>query len=117
LTRILDGTCEGGTVTVHETPVDGPIILSEGQGASEGVLFFEKGKTYYIAKTSPDLETTLSKIVDALGAIASGIDSLDTRGFLVGATGAVIGPPTLSSTVAEINSLKDELNTLKGALK
>jgi len=117
LSKTILATCQNGIVTGDETPIDGAHIFSEGVAESEGVAILDADKVFYFAKTSPDLKTTLEKLIAVLGQISSGINSLDTRGFLIGATGAVVGPPALSGTVSQINTIKSQLETLKDSLK
>ncbi len=114
--RALEATCDAGIVTAEGTPVPGAIILSEGVSSSSGFAIFDLDKVYYVSKTSPDLKTTLEKMVDALTDIAAALQSLDTAGFLIGATAGVPGPPMLVSTILSINSTKAELDTLRTML-
>lgn len=119
MSKILRGTCQNGVVREGDAIVPEAVLLSEGVGASEGLVILEEDEASYIAKTSPDLKTTLEKLIAALGQISTAINSLDTRGFLIGVTGAtpIVGPPALSGTVSQINSAKEDLETLKGDLR
>lgn len=117
LSKILAGTCQNGVVKEGDVIVPNAVILSEGVGPSEGVVVLDGPDATYIAKTTPDLNTTLEKLVSVLGQISSAINSLDTRGFLIAAQAGVAGPPALAGTVSQINTLKSDLETLKGNLR
>jgi hypothetical protein len=112
MSKMIDATCVGGVVTAEGVPVSVATILSEGVGASTGVLILDEAKTSYIAKTSPDLKTTLEKLSSALTAIASALTAIDGK-----ALGTLPPVPAATSTIATITSLQGDIATLKGALK
>lgn len=117
MSKILAGTCEEGKVYFGEFEVEGAVILSEGEGASTGVIILDEGAVYYVADTTPDLKATLEKLITALDEIADGLDSLDSAGFLIGATGGVPSPPIITANVTAIETAKTNLETLKGMLR
>lgn len=113
MSKILEATCEGGVVTADGVPVPGATILSEGVGSSSGALLMEGEKKLYVGKTSPDLKTTIEKVIAALNKIGSTLTSIGA-----GMTGPTTAPPpTLAADVLEITSVATELETLKGQLK
>lgn len=124
MSKVLEASCVGGVVTADGVPVGSAQILSEGVGSSQGVLLLDEDLARYIAKTSPDLKTTLERLITALEKIASALTSLDTAGFLIGVTGGAASPavgipgtPVAASDIAAITAAKVQLNTLKGMLK
>lgn len=97
-------------------------ILSEGVGASSGVLVIDEDRKYYHAKTSPDLKATLEQIIAALTAAASGLGQTVTAlGTLATSSTDPIGFPialaSISSAQSSITSAKNTLDTLKETLK
>lgn len=128
MSKILDAICTGGQVKVGDTIVQEAVINSEGVGDSTGTLFMEDDKVKYIAKTSPDLKTTLTKLVDALTQTAtaltqtaSGLGAIDVKP--TGGTGSASTPvaasniSAITSAVSSINTAKADLATLKDNLK
>lgn len=138
MTRVRNASLAGGIVSVEGFPVDVAEVFSEGAAPSDGVAILDKDKVFYFAKTSPDLKTTLEKVIDALGQVktaldktASALSTLDEAGYIIavgGGSGApAVGTPAtpfatsdiseISSAATQIDTLKTALNTLKGALK
>lgn len=122
--KILDAQCENQTVTVEGFEITEAEILSQGDGASEGVLFVEEGKSRYHASNAPDLNTTLEKIAEALQNVADALNGLDTAGYIIAVSGGSGAPavgtpatPMVQSEIATIESLKDDLETLRGNLR
>lgn len=111
--RVLNATCEGGVVTAEGVTVPGAVILSEGVGASSGLLFLDGDKKTYIGKTSPDLETTLEKTIAAINKIAEGLTAAGSA--LDGIAGGSGTPVTTAAT--QLAPIVAELETLKGQLK
>jgi hypothetical protein len=112
MSKILEATCEAGVVTSQGVAVEAT-ILSEGMGASEGVLVLEGVQASYITSNASDLKTTLEKVVNALTKIGETLTAIG--GGMTGPSTAP--PPALPANVAEINSLIAELSTLKENLK
>jgi hypothetical protein len=113
MARILDATCESGIVTVEGQEITPTFIFSEGVGASIGKLIIDGNRSYYLAKTSPDLKTTIEKVSESIEKIGEILTSIGA-----GMTGPTTAPPgTLASDVAEINAIASELNELGESLK
>lgn len=127
MSKVLDATCVGGIVKVGALPVVGATILSEGVGASEGLLILDEDKKTYIAKTSPDLEDTISNLIDSLEKVSEAINQIATTLTSIGAgmTGPTTAPPpSLATDVAQlilkataIDTIKTQLETLSEELK
>jgi len=127
MSKVLDATCVGGIVKVGALPVPGTTILSEGIGASSGLLILDEDKKTYIAKTSPDLDSTLSNVIDSLDTLSEALNKIATTLTSIGAnmTGPTTAPPgTLAADVAEIvikatalDTIKVQLETLQEELK
>lgn len=66
MSKVLEATCLAGVVKVGALPVPSATILSEGVGASEGVLLMQDDEQFYVPDTTPDLKTTLDKLTDSL---------------------------------------------------
>lgn len=105
--KALSATCVAGIVTAEGVPVPSTTILSKGVGQSSGVLIMEESQKTYVANTSADLETTLTKLVASLNNIVTVLTALDSA-VLSGANAA---------TIAQITASAVELNTLKANLK
>lgn len=131
MSKVLNASCEAGVVTCQETVVEEAELFSEGVAASEGLLIQDKDKAFYIAKTSEDLKITLQKLVTTLTRVSTALEktadaltSLDTAGFLIAATGGTPSGPVAASDITaigtaqgQIDTLKDELDTLRTNLK
>lgn len=127
MSKVVDATLLQGVVLVSGTPLPDATILSEGEGPSVGIAVLDEDKQYYIAKTSPDLLTTLTQLVSVLGSVRDAINKIATTFTAVG--GGMSGPstappPTLATDVlaltgyaTAINGVATSLNTLKGALR
>jgi hypothetical protein len=113
--KLLAATCIGGLITADGLPVIGATILSEGLGPSSGILVLQDddGK-YYIAKTSTDLNTTLTQLITALSHVASALSAIDVKP--VGGTGSAPAPAA-AGDIAAITSASAALATLQGLLK
>lgn len=117
-------TLEGGKVKVGGKEIAGAFVLSEGVGDSAGVLFVYGAQSFYMAKISPDLAETLDRLIAALAQVktaldhaSSGIQSLGTAGFLIGASGAVPSGPVAVSDATAISSASSSINSIKGELQ
>lgn len=124
MSKVLEATCLAGIVKVGQTPVPDTTVLSEGVGSSSGVLILEEDKKTYIAKTSPDLKSTLEQLEVALSQTATAL--LEVIQALGVVSAATIPPSTggIASNVANItvatvqlNLAKSQVTTLKGMLK
>lgn len=117
---MLPATCVGGVVTAEGVPIPSAEILSEGVGQSEGVVFLDEDEARYVAKITPDLKTTLEKLSDALGSIASALTAIDTKTLVTtcGAGSGTAGPtPVAALDITAINTAKAAVDTLKAGLK
>lgn len=114
MSKVIEATCENELVTAEGVVVESAEILSEGVAASEGVLVMDKEKTYYLAKTSPDLKSTLEKLISTLTQIASALTAIDAKP--TGGSGSA-PVPAATGNVSSINTLKSELTALKDGLK
>ncbi len=112
MSKVLDATCLAGVVKVGALPVAGADILSEGVASSSGILVMDEDRKTYIPKTSGDLVTTLEKIADALGDIASALTLLDGK-----PTGTLPPAPAAASLITSIQATKAEVEALKEALR
>lgn len=113
MTKVIEASCVTGIVTAEGVPVTGTTILSGGVGESEGVLILEEDKKTYLANTTPDLKTTIEKVIAALNKIGTTLTSIGA-----GMTGPTTAPPgTLATDVLELTTIATELEVLKGALK
>jgi hypothetical protein len=127
MNKILDATCEAGIVKVGPISVPDAVILSEGVGASTGILLIEEEESRYVANTTPDLKSAIESTIDALDKIASSLQTIATTLTSIGAnmTGPTTAPPptlaadviTIATNVTAINLEKTALTTLKGMLK
>lgn len=111
--KLLEATCVAGVVKVGVLPVLGATILSEGVGPSSGILVLQDddGK-FYIAKTTPDLATTLDQLTTALTQIASALTVLDAKPL-----GTLPAVPGVAANVAAITVANAALTTLRAILK
>lgn len=114
MSKILLATCDAtGKVTCEGVQIPEAVVMSAGKQASNGLLIIEGGTVRYLALSVTDLETTLGKVSQALGKIGEILTSIGS-----GMTGPTTAPPgTLPTDVAALNSIKAEIDQLKGALK
>jgi hypothetical protein len=105
--KVLQATCEGGVVTVEGQEITPDLILSEGVGASSGVLIIDADKSYYVAKTSPDLKSAITSLVAILDQAIVVLTTLDAGMVVPG--GAAAGIATLTTLKTTFNTTKDNL--------
>lgn len=128
MSKVLKAIATGGQVKVNGVIVQDAEFMSEGVADSEGLLYIEDEKSYYDPNTTPDLKTTLTKLIDvltqttsALTQIASGLGAIDVKP--TGGTGSASTPvaasniSSITSSVSSINTLKADLSSLKDNLK
>lgn len=114
MSKVLFAECDGSEkIFVDGLEVPDAVILSEGKQASDGILVIEGELVKYLTSSAADLKTALEKMAVGLDKVKASIDLLSTG--LTGATSAA--PPTLAVSLAEIDSVKTELEQLSGALK
>lgn len=112
--RAVEATCVAGIVKVGALAVPGTVILSEGVASSSGILVIDGDKKYYVAKTSPDLKTTLEKLVSVLGQLVTGLTALDAKP--VGGVGSAPAPAA-AAVITQLGVIQAEVTALKEALK
>lgn len=120
MSKALQATCVAGIVIADSVPVPVATILSQGVGSSSGVLILDDDKATYIAKTTPDLETTLTKLISVLTELTSALTSIDTKVLVTtcpAGAGTTVPLPLAASNITALTALKTELTTLKGMLK
>lgn len=140
--KVLSASRTGGVTKIQNTPISGETVLSEGMASSEGVAVIDEDKIYYIPKTSPDLKTTITKLVSVLSQLKTALDETVTAltetatAFTtvdakpVGGTGSAPAPAVagnvanitaahgqITTAAAQIDTIRGELNTLKDNLK
>ena len=120
MSKMIEASCVAGIVTAGGVPVPVATKLCEGVGASTGVLILDEDKADYIAKTSPDLKTTLTKIVSILTQLTTALTVIDAK-VLVTTCGAGAGStaplPLATANIASITVIQAELSILKETLK
>jgi len=77
LSKVLPADCQSQTVKVSGNPVSEADILSEGVGASQGVILIDEDGVYYLTSNAADLKETLDKTVDAINKIADVLTTLE----------------------------------------
>lgn len=128
MSKVLEATCDEGIVKVQGVALPDAKILSEGKGSSTGVVIIDADKQYYIADTTPNLDTTLGKLIDVLGEVktglekaADGIQKVDTAGYFIGSPltpnvvmaaapnpgSPIIGIPATPKASSEISAVND----------
>ena len=127
MSKMLAATCVGGIVTAEGVPVPAAEILSEGVGPSSGILIVDEDKAYYVAQTSPDLDSTLAQIITALGQTVTALQqtALTFTATFAGMTGPATAPPptgpagvaAIGVAVVAITAAQVQLQTLKEVLK
>ena len=91
----LKASCKNKKVEHEDREVDA-LILSEGEGESEGALILDQDRAFYIANTTQDLKDVIDAIID----LANQVQSNST------AWGA---PVVLTGLISSLNSLKGNL--------
>lgn len=114
MSKILPATCDAsGKVTADGVVVPGAVVLSLGKQASSGILLLDTDKAWYFPSSATDIETTIEKVAQALDKTISILNSIGAN--MTGPTTAP--PPTLVTDLANLTTIKGELDALKGALK
>jgi hypothetical protein len=125
LVKILTATAENGKVTAEGVEVQG-VILGAGVAKSTGILILDGTTAFYLASSAPDIDETLEKLISLVTDLAASTTTIANTLTAIGAgmTGpSTAPPPTLPTSVADIqakvtsfNAIKTELETLKGKL-
>jgi hypothetical protein len=116
MSKMIEAACSGGIVTASGLPVTVASVLSEGIGASTGILILDEDQAKYLAKTSPDLKATLEKLSTHLSTVSGTLNTIANVLTSIGAamTGPTTAPPpTLATSVATIVSDATNLTALK----
>lgn len=123
MSKTLNASCTAGVVQVGSVPIVAD-ILSEGVGSSEGIAVLDENKAFYLAKITPDLKQTLERLMEVLEQVKNGLDSaanalttLDTNGFLIGATGAVPSPPVAASDISQITAASGQVEAISSQIQ
>lgn len=127
MSKMLPASCVGGIVTSEGFPVPAAEILSEGVGQSEGILLIDEDEARYLAKTTPDLKTTLEQTIAALDQLSSAMTTVASALTSIGAmmTGPTTAPPptlptdvaSITAAVVQATAAKVQLQALKEVLK
>ncbi len=132
MTKVLEASCVGGVVTVDGFAVPSATILSEGVGASNGVVLLDDDQAFYINATSADLKSTLDTLIDVLTEVKTALDktvasltSIDTHapllvattGTAVAQTGTATWVPVAATNIAGITTAATQIAVLKGQLQ
>lgn len=130
MSKTLPASCVAGVVLAGLPPLPVPTatILSEGIGASTGVVVLDEFGATYVAKTSPDLKTTLEQLIDVLTQVTDALNKTASALTLVdakptGGAGSAVVPTTVSDVAgitaasAAIVAIKTVLTTFKAVLK
>ncbi len=127
MSKMLAATCVGGVVTAEGFPVPAARVLSEGVGASEGVLLIDEDEVRYLAKISPDLKTAIENVVSALGQTVTALTNVATTftATFAAMTGPTTAPPptgaagvvNITSAITAITAAQTQLSALKEILR
>jgi hypothetical protein len=128
MSKILNASCDAaGVVKVEGITVPEAVVMSAGKQSSTGLVIIDKKNVKYLTLNTTDLETLIDKTSSALDDISAAINKIALTLTSIGAgmTGPTTAPPgtlvadvlEIAGKVAEINAVKIELDTLKGALK
>lgn len=109
MSKVLVAACDANSkVTVSGIEVDIAQILSEGKKASTGIVILNRDKAFYLTSNATDIKDLIIKLVDIVNQIATVASGLD---------GATNSPGAQASAIAQIQTLKGELDAMKGTLK
>jgi len=128
MSKIFSATADAeGKVKVNGVSVPGVIVMSEGKAVSTGLLFMQDGYAYYVPSSASDVASTIQGLIDTLTDLTAALTTIGSTLTAIGGgmTGPTTAPPpTLPTSVADINSkvthlnqIKTDLTTLKGGLK
>jgi len=120
MSKVLEATCVAGIVKVGALPITDTEILSEGEGASEGVIILQEDKRYYLAKTSGDLKEALDRLSSALGDLTSALTAIDTKSqatTCLAGPGVTVPTPVAASSIASIVTAHAAIDVLRGMLR
>ena len=109
MSKILNASCSPtGVITSEGVQVTDAQVLSEGKKQSEGLLFLDQGLKKYLPSNATDIKdliTALVQIIQQVETIATGLDA------------ATNTPGAQASTIAQLATLRAQLNQQKDQLK
>ncbi len=117
MSRFLHATCNDDKVMCEGVEIKSAIILSEGNGNSSGLLMIQDDKAYYFPSNALDLKMLIEKIVAVLTTIKTGLNNIDTNGYIISSSPDTPGGPKAAGEISGIQSAIDDLNTFKGDLQ
>lgn len=127
MSKMLEASCVAGVVTAEGIPVPAAEILSQGVGASSGRLFIDENDAVYIPDATPDLKTTLDKVLSALDQVVTALNATAVALTAIDAAAAaklVVTAPVATAAITQvttaataITAVEIELQTLKASLK
>lgn len=108
MSKVLLASCDAqGRITVGEKVVEG-LVLSEGTKPSQGLLVLDKGEVFYLPSNATDIKDLIQSmvaIVNQIAVIAAGLDGVTTS------------PGAQAANIATLQTLKTQLDQMKGSLK
>lgn len=113
MSKAISATCAAGVVSVNGVTLPGVVILSEGQGQSEGILLVDESNAYYLAKTSGDMAALLPDLTEAIEKTLDLVGSVNDS--LAGSSSAPY--PTFATDRAAIDQIVGRIETLAGNLR
>lgn len=113
MSKVFQASFDGSKVLYSGYEVPNCEVVSEGKGASNGLLFISEGRVFYVASSALDIKSTLEKLSSVLTEVVASLTTLDNKP--VGGTGSAPAP-ALATNIANINALKSEIDILKGGL-
>ncbi len=127
MSKVLAASCILGVVTVDGVPVPSAEVLSEGIGASSGLLILDEDKAYYVANLSPDIDETLAQLITALDKTVTALSEIASTftATFAAMTGPTTAPPptgptgvsNITAAGVQITAAKVLLETLKETLR
>ena len=108
LSSIVAGNCVAGVVKIGAFPVPGATVLSNGVGASSGVVALDGPDATYIASNATDIAALISSlgdVIDKIITIVTGLDGISTS------------PGAETANIALLLALKITLLAQKDTLK
>lgn len=107
MSKMLESTCESQVVSVGEVTVAAD-ILSQGNKASAGVVILDVDKAKYVTSNASDIRdliVSLVTIINQIVTIATGLD------------GVTNSPGAQATNIAQLTTLKTNLDNTKDMLK
>lgn len=109
MSKLLDATCDAsGKVTTEGIILDDALVLSEGTKASQGLLFMEGDKARYMPSSATDIKDLIIAMVGIIDQVATIATTLDA---------VTVSPGSAASAIAQLQTLKTQLDQSKGTLK